>query len=91
MNSSEIGFEPFGDRVVVRMDRAETMSKGGLHLPGREKETLHRGVIVATNDKHLDMLGAHVVYGKYSGDVLELDGERYIVIDIDKLWGRLGP
>src|SRR2546428_614687 len=80
---------PLADRVVIRpLEETETM-KGGLYIPDTAKEKPIQGEIVAVGpgrrEKHelgpMELkVGDRVIYGKYSGTQVELDGEELIVI-----------
>jgi chaperonin GroES len=81
--------EPLADRVVVRpMEEAESM-RGGLYIPDTAKEKPQQGEIVAAGpgryekDKRVPMevkVGDKVLYGKYSGTEVTLDGEQYLIL-----------
>ena len=80
---------PLADRVVVRaLDEGEQM-RGGLYIPDTAKEKPQQGEIIAVGpgrfekDKRVPMdvkVGDKVLYGKYSGTQVELDGEEIILI-----------
>ena len=80
---------PLADRVVVRpMEEAESM-RGGLYIPDTAKEKPQVGEIVAAGpgryekDKRVPMevkVGDKVLYGKYSGTEVTLDGEQYLIL-----------
>jgi len=80
---------PLADRVVIRpLEETETM-KGGLYIPDTAKEKPIQGEIVAVGPGRREKnelvpmelkVGDRVIYGKYSGTQVELDGEELIVI-----------
>ncbi|PYP32624.1 MAG: co-chaperone GroES [Gemmatimonadetes bacterium] len=80
---------PLADRVVIRpLEETETM-KGGLYIPDTAKEKPIQGEIVAVGPGRREKnelvpmelkVGDRVIYGKYSGSQVELDGEELIVI-----------
>jgi chaperonin GroES len=80
---------PLSDRVVVKpLDEAETM-RGGLYIPDTAKEKPQQGEIVAVGpgrfekDKRVPMdvkVGDKVLYGKYSGTEVTVDGEQLLIL-----------
>ena len=80
---------PLADRVAIRpMEETEEM-KGGLYIPDTAKEKPVQGQIIAIGPGRLEKgqlvpmelkVGDRVVYGKYSGTPVELDGDEIILI-----------
>ena len=80
---------PLADRVAIRpMEETETM-KGGLYIPDTAKEKPIQGEVIAVGPGRREKnelvpmelkVGDRVVYGKYSGTQVELDGEEIILI-----------
>jgi len=85
-----ISLKPLADRVVVKPSVAEEKTKGGIIVPDTAKEKPVWGEIIAagpgrTTDegKHIAMevkVGDKVLYGKYSGTEITLDGEEYLIM-----------
>lgn len=80
---------PLGDRVVLKQLVAEETTKSGIVLPGQTKEKPQQAEVVAVgpggnvDGKEVVMqvaTGDQVIYSKYSGTEVELDGEEYIVV-----------
>ena len=80
---------PLGDRVVLKQVAAEETTKSGIVLPGQTKEKPQQAEVVAVgpgglvDGKEVNMLvsvGDQVIYSKYSGTEVELDGEEYLVV-----------
>ena len=82
--------QPLSDRVVVKpLEEAEQM-RGGLYIPDTAKEKPSQGKVVAIgpgklsdDGTRLDMdvsVGDKVLYGKYSGTDVTLDGEEYLIL-----------
>ena len=96
---AELNFKPLGDRVLVKPIERETM-KGGIIIPDTAKEKPMEGEILAAGpgkmtDKGersaMDVKkGDRVLYGKYSGTEVKLDGETYLIIHQDEILGILG-
>ena len=80
---------PLGDRVVLKQVAAEETTKSGIVLPGQTKEKPPQAEVVAVgpggmvDGKEVNMLvsvGDTVIYSKYAGTEVELDGEEYLVV-----------
>ena len=81
---------PLDDRVVIKQSEAEEKSVGGIILPDAAKEKPQRGKIIAVgpgkildNGKRGEMnvkKGEEVLYAKYSGNEIEIDGENYVIL-----------
>lgn len=84
-------FVPFGDQILIRPDKAEEVTSSGIILTKDAAEKPKRGVVVALGDvsKFLRSDGKHyeftvkvgsVVYWRYSGSEIEINGETYLVM-----------
>ena len=89
---------PLHDRVIVRrIDSNETKTSGGLFIPDSAKEKPQEGEVVAVgkgkvleNGSRLDpdvKAGDRVLFGKYSGTEVKLDGEEYLIMREDEILG----
>jgi chaperonin GroES len=70
----------------VKVQEAETKTKSGIYIPDSAKEKPQRGEIVAvgngTKDEAMELkAGDIVLYGKYAGTKIELDGEEYLIMN----------
>jgi len=82
--------KPLGDRVVIKPSAAEEKTKGGIILPDTAKEKPVVGEIVAVGPGKkseegklipLDLkVGDKVLYGKYSGTEVTVDGQEYLMM-----------
>jgi chaperonin GroES len=90
---------PLHDRVVVkRIEESETM-QGGLYIPDSAKEKPQQGEVVAVGKgkrteegKQLPMdvqVGDRILFGKYSGSDIKLDGNEYLIMREDEILGVL--
>ncbi|MGM5630258.1 co-chaperone GroES [Apibacter raozihei] len=82
---SELSIRPLADRVVVEPAAAETKTASGIIIPDSAKEKPQEGVIVAVGTGKKDepltvKVGDKVLYGKYSGTELKLDGKDYLIM-----------
>ena len=80
---------PLGDRVVIQNVGAEEQTKGGLYLATTAKEKPQMAVVLAVgpggnvDGKEITMHvkeGQKVIYSKYAGTEVKLDGEEYILV-----------
>jgi chaperonin GroES len=83
-----MNFQPLGKRVLVqRLDEATTTASG-IIIPDNAKEKPSSGTVMAVSDKvNTIAVGDKVVFGKYSGSELTLDGKTYLVIATSDLLG----
>lgn len=77
--------KPLADRVLIRPVAAEEKTVGGIIIPDSAKEKPLRGEVIAvgegTKDEKMVLAeGDQVLYGKYSGTELELDGEKLLIM-----------
>ena len=90
-----VNFKPLADRVLVEPAPAETKTASGLIIPDTAKEKPQEGVVVAVGNGKKDepltvKVGDKVLYGKYAGQELKLDGKDYLIIRESDLLGILG-
>lgn len=85
--------EPMGARVLVRPLEKETMTKSGLVLPETAKEKPQQGVVEAlgTEEEMLTDLavGDKVLYAKYTGTEVEVEGIKYLVLEENDVLARI--
>ena len=77
--------EPLGERVVLKQLKAEETTKSGIVLPGQSQEKPQQAEVVAvgpgTDEVKMQVKkGQKVIYSKYAGTEVKLDGEEYIVV-----------
>lgn len=88
--------KPLGDRVIVKQDEAEETTASGIFIASETKEKPTSGVVLAIGEGKLDKngnmvpvpvkVGDHVVYGKYTGTTITMDGEEVIILRADELY-----
>ena len=76
--------QPLADRVLIKPAAAEEKTVGGIIIPDSAKEKPLRGEVLAAGEGTKDeamvlKAGDQVLYGKYAGTELELDGEKYLI------------
>lgn len=80
-----MNIKPLADRVLVKPAEAEEKTASGIIIPDSAKEKPLKGEIVAVgegtkDEKMILKAGDKVLYGKYAGTELELDGEKYLIM-----------
>ncbi|MDR1810561.1 MAG: co-chaperone GroES [Prevotella sp.] len=80
-----MNIKPLADRVLVKPAVAEEKTVGGIIIPDTAKEKPLKGEVLAvgngTKDEEMVLKkGDTVLYGKYAGTELELDGEKYLIM-----------
>ncbi len=97
---SKINLKPLADRVIVKPMEAEETTKGGIILPDTAKEKPIEGTIVAAGpgktgeDGKLVKLevkvGDKVLYGKYSGTEVTVEGDEYLIMRESDIFAIVG-
>ena len=90
-------FKPLQDRIVVKPAAQEEKTKGGIIIPDTVKEKPAQGKVVAAGPgrRHKDgrlyemtvKVGDTVIYGKYSGTEVKLDGEDLVILNETDIMG----
>ena len=88
--AEKLKIRPLHDRVIIQRLDAETRSTGGIVIPDSAAEKPIRGKVIAVgkgkilengNVRALDIkVGDHILFGKYSGTEVKVDGEEYLVM-----------
>jgi len=82
---ANVSIKPLADRVLVEPSPAEQRTAGGIIIPDTVKEKPQRGTVVATGPGKKDepmtvKSGDVVLYGKYSGTEINVDGKDYLIM-----------
>ncbi|GGF05157.1 chaperonin GroES [Chishuiella changwenlii] len=82
---SHLNIKPLADRVVIEPAPAETKTASGIIIPDSAKEKPQEGIVVAVGNGKKDepmtvAIGDKVLYGKYSGTELKLEGKDYLIM-----------
>lgn len=88
---------PLNDRIIVRRTEEQEQMRGGLYIPDTAKEKPQEGEVIAVgqgrilnNGDRVAMdikVGDKVLFGKYSGTEIKLDGEEYLILREDDVLG----
>ena len=81
----KVNVKPLADRVLVEPAQAEEKTVGGIIIPDTAKEKPQKGTVVAVGNGKKDepmtvKIGDSVLYGKYSGTEINIDGEHYLIM-----------
>jgi len=83
-----MNFKPLGDRLLVKTLEASNTTESGIIIPDNAKEKpSHAEVMAIGTDVEDVTVGDTVVYGKYSGTELALEGKEYIVLELSDVLG----
>ena len=96
-----MAFHPLGDRVAVRRVEEEAKTKGGIIIPDTVKEKPQEGEVVAVGpgvrDEHGKRVpmavkpGDRILFGKWSGSEVKIDGEDLLIMKESDILGLLDP
>ncbi|NLM46534.1 MAG: co-chaperone GroES [Firmicutes bacterium] len=91
--------KPLGDRVVIKPLEAEEKTASGIVLPDKAKEKPQEGEVMAVgtgrlldNGTRVEMevaVGDRVLFSKYAGTEIKIDGEEYLIMRQDDILGKL--
>ena len=91
---------PLHDRMLVRRIEEKETAKGGIIIPDTAKEKPQEGEVIAVgNGKVLDngtkvamdvKVGDKILFGKYSGSDIKIDGEEFLILREDEVLAVLG-
>ena len=85
---------PLGERVLLKQAKAEEKTAGGIYLPESAKDERKEGLVIAVGTtkegKELPLKkGDKVLYGGYSKEGLEIDGEEHLLIDFKDILAKI--
>ena len=92
-----VSIRPLNDRIIVRRMEDQEQMRGGLYIPDTAKEKPQEGEVLAVgNGKLLDngqriaidlKAGDRILFGKYAGTEIKLDGDEYLILREDDVLG----
>jgi len=95
----EMKFRPLHDRILIKRLDKEQKTAGGIIIPDSAKEKPQEGEVVAvgtgkrTDDGKVQPLevkkGDKILFGKYSGSEIKIDGEEHLILREDEILGVL--
>jgi chaperonin GroES len=88
---------PLQDRVLIKREKEEEKSAGGIFIPDTAKEKPIRGQVMAVGNGKVQedgttrkpdvRVGDHVLFGKYQGTEVKIDGEERLIVREDDILG----
>ncbi len=77
--------KPLADRILVKNDKAETRTAGGLIIPEAAQEKTQTATVIAvgsgTDDEKITVkVGERIMYDKYAGTQIKIDGEDHLIL-----------
>src|ERR1700726_22307 len=92
-------FRPLHDRIVIKRIEAEAKTAGGIIIPDTAKEKPEQGKVIAVGPGGRDesskltpidvKAGDHVLFGKWTGTEVKIDGEEYLIMKESDIMGVL--
>jgi len=92
-----VNIRPLGDRVIVRRVEEETKTAGGIYIPDSATEKPSEGEVLAVGKGRLTdrgdiipmnvSVGDNVIFGKYAGSEVKVNGEDYIIMKEEDILG----
>ncbi len=83
-----MNFKPLGQRVLVKRTEVENKTASGIYIPDNAKEKPSTATVVAIGSEIKDVaLNDTVVFGKYSGTELALEGVDYLILELKDILG----
>jgi chaperonin GroES len=91
---AKINFKPNEDRVLVQPAPAEEKTSSGIIIPDTAKEKPQKGKVIAIGDGLEDKpvtvkVGDNILYGKYSGTEITIDGTDYLIMRNSDIFGTI--
>jgi chaperonin GroES len=96
----QVEFVPYHDRVLVKQDEAKEKTSGRIEIPDSQREPPLEGVVLAVGPGRAEMgqfipvtaqVGEQVVFGKYGGTPITIDGIQYLILRDEEILGRRPP
>ena len=92
--AKKLNVTPLHDRVIVKPAAAEEKTAGGIIIPDTAKEKPQKGKVIAigegVKDKPVTVkVGEHILYGKYAGTEITIDGKDYLIMRNSDIFGTI--
>ena len=86
-----MNFQPLGNRVLVKRVEEATTTASGIIIPDSATEKPTAGEVVAvSNEVKVLATGNKVLFGKFTGNEVAFAGTKYIVLDVEDIFGIIG-
>ena len=83
--------KPLGERVLVKMDKVEEKTAGGIFIPQTAQEKTQIAVVEAIGDDIKTVkVGQKILHDKYAGTQVKMDNEEYLILNIKDVLAIVG-
>lgn len=85
-----MSFKPLGNRVLIEREEQSNQTASGLYIPDSAKEKPLNGKVIAVGKEAIEAginEGDTVVFGKFTGTELTIDGNEYLIMSSDDIYG----
>lgn len=83
-----MNFQPLGNRTLVERMEESATTASGIIIPDNAKEKPSQGKVIAIGkDVENITVGDIVVFGKYTGNEISIEGKKYLIIEADDIYG----
>ncbi|SKB74634.1 co-chaperone GroES [Malaciobacter marinus] len=83
-----MNFKPLGERVLVKRTEVENKTASGIYIPDNAKEKPHTATVKAIGSKVEDVkVGDTIVFEQFRGTELNLEGQEYLVLNVENIIG----
>ena len=87
---SKVKIRPLNMRVVIKPEEVEETTASGLYIPDSAKEKPQQGKVVAISKITSLKVGETVIYGKYTGTEVEIEGEMFLILKESDIFAVIG-
>jgi len=84
-----MSFQPLGNRVLVKRVEEATTTASGIYIPDNAKEKPSEAIVIAVSQKIEENISVDdkIMFGKFAGTEISIDGKEYLVLDIKDILG----
>ena len=83
--------KPLGERVLVKMDKVEEKTAGGIFIPQTAQEKTQIAIVEAIGDEVKTLkVGQKILHDKYAGTSVKMDNEEYLILNIKDVLAIVG-
>ncbi len=80
--------KPLGDRILLKVDKSEQKSAGGIYIPETAQEKTQEGIVLAVGDDK-DAITVkvkdHVIYDKFAGTTIKVEGKDQLIVKMSEI------
>jgi len=83
-----VKIKPLADRVLIKVEEAETKTASGLYIPQTAQEKTQQGVVITIGDDTETItvkVGDKVMYDKYAGTPIKMDGAEHLILQMQDI------